>query len=215
MAYSKRRYSRRPARRYRRYRRSVASRASKALYLAKKANKTELKWHTTLVASPITFASNRYIKTLSDIAQGTGGNSRVGLVLTPTSINLSLLMQLDDLGTMSHTVRVILFLWRTEQYSETSDGDYLQTSDVLSYKNEEKRFMSKTLYDRAYSLSPNGTRQMSISIKRKLSGIMAYGGSDSYSQNKNQLVLAIYTDKKSGDPDPRVTYNSRLYFTDK
>jgi len=189
--------------------------ASKALYLAKKANKTELKWHTTLVASPIVFSSNRYIRTLSDIAQGTGGNSRVGLVLTPTSINLSLLMQLDDLGTMSHTVRVILFLWRTEKYSEISDGDYLQTSDVLSYKNEEKRFMSKTLYDRAYSLSPNGTRQMSVSIKRKLSGIMAYGASDANSQNKNQLVLAIYTDTKSGDPDPLVTWNSRLYFTDK
>lgn len=212
MAYSKRRYSRRPARRYRRYRRSVAS---KALYLARKANKSELKWHTTLVGAPITFSTNRYIRTLSDIAQGTGGNNRVGLVLTPTSINLSLLMQLSDLGAMSHSVRVILFLWRTERYDVTTDGDYLQTADVLSYKDERKRFMSKTLYDRTFSLSPNGTRQMSISIKRKIKGMMSYSDSVDNTQNKNQLVLAIYTDTKSGDPDPQVTFNSRLYFTDK
>lgn len=212
MAYSKRRYSRRPARRYRRYRRSMAS---KALYLARKANKSELKWHTTLVGTPITFSTNRYIRTLSDIAQGTGGNNRVGLVLTPTSINLSLLMQLGDLGVMSHSVRVILFLWRTERYDVTTDGDYLQTADVLSYKDERKRFMSKTLYDRTFSLSPNGTRQMSISIKRKIKGMMSYSDAADNTQNKNQLVLAIYTDTKNGDPDPSVTFNSRLYFTDK
>lgn len=212
MAYSKRRYSKRPARRYRRYRRSVAS---KALYLAKKANKTELKWHTTLVSAPVTFTTNRYIRTLSDIAQGVGPSERVGLVITPTSINISLLMQLDDLGAMSHSVRVILFLWKTESYAATTDGDYLETTDVLSYKNEKKRFLSKTLYDRTFSLSPNGTRQMSVSIKRKIKGIMAYTDANDNLQNKNQLVMAIYTDTKANDPNPSVTYNSRLYFTDK
>lgn len=210
MAYSKRRYSKRPARRYRRYRKSIAS---KALYLAKKANRTELKWHTTLQSSPITFSTNRYIQTLSDIAQGTGGNNRVGLVITPTSINLSILMQL--VTSFSHSVRVILFLWKTEIYNVSTDGDYLQTADVISYKDEKKRFMSKTLYDRTFSLSPNGTQQMCISIKRKLSGMMAYSDVGDDTQNKNQLVLAIYTDSKGATAYPEVTFNSRLYFTDK
>ena len=78
-----------------------------------------------------------------------------------------------------------------------------------------KRFMSKTLYDRTYSLSPNGTRQMRVSIKRKIRGMMSYSESTANSQNKNQFVLAIYTDTKSGDADPLVTFNNRLYFTDK
>lgn len=212
MAYSKRRYSKRPARRYRRYRRSVAS---KALYLARKANKTELKWHTTQVSTPVTFSSNLYYNKLSNISQGTGGSNRVGLVITPTSINLSLLMQLGNDGAFSHSVRIILFLWRTESYDFSTDGNYLGTSDVLSYKDETKRFMSKTLYDRTFSLSPSGTRQMSVSIKRKIKGLMAYKDDTADTQNKNQLILAIYTDTKSGDPNPEVTYNSRLYFTDK
>lgn len=212
MAYSKRRYSKRPARRYRRYRRSIAS---KALYLARKANKSELKWYTTLTTTPIVFSSNRHIRSLSNIIQGVGPNERVGLSITPTSINLSLLMQLADSGTMSHSVRVILFLWKTERYEVAQDGDYLQTPDVLSYKDETKRFLSKTLYDRTFSLSPNGTRQISVSIKRKIKGIMAYEDASNNAPIKNQLVMAIYTDTKGSDPNPSVTYNSRLYFTDK
>ena len=56
---------------------------------------------------------------------------------------------------------------------------------------------------------------MRVSIKRKIKGIMSYSDSGDQTQNKNQLVLAIYTDTKSGDPDPLVTFNNRLYFTDK
>ena len=213
MAYSKRRYSKRPARRYRRYRRSVAS---KALYLARKANKSELKYLTTLQATPITFASNRFFKTLSNVGQGTGQTERIGLSITATSINVQMLMKLDDLGELPHTVRVVLFLWRSEQYDVTiNDPDYLQSSSVLAYKNEDIRFQSKTLYDRSFSLSPNGTRQMRISIKRKLSSLMAYTYNTANSQNRNQLVMAIYTDTQSGNPNPLVTFNTRLYFTDK
>lgn len=211
MAYSKRRYSKRPARRYRRYRKSIAS---KALYLARKANKVELKYHTVPVTTPITFTGNRYWNSLAVIDNGTGAGQRVGLSITPTSINLSILMELDPIGAMSHSVRVILFYWKTESYNPSTDGDYLQTVDVLSYKDETKRFLSKTVYDRTFSLSPNGTRQMRVSIKRKLKGIMAYSGAATL-PNKNNLILAIYTDTKSGDPNPLVTYNSRLYFTDK
>lgn len=212
MAYSKRRSNKRPARRYRRYTRSVAS---KALYLAKKANRSELKWHTVSVASPVTFTSGRYIRSFGNIAQGVGASDRVGLVITPTSINITLLMQLDDLGAMSHTVRVILFQWKSEAYDSASDGDYLQTPNVLSYKDEGKRFLSKTLYDRSFSLSPNGTRQMSVSIKRKIKGIMAWKDSNTNPPNKNDIIMAIYTDPKANDPNPSVTFNGRLYFTDK
>lgn len=215
MAYSKRRYRRRPARRYRRYRRSAAS---KALYLARKANRSELKYHTVAVNSPMPFTSGQFRVSLSNVIQGTGQNQRIGLSITPTSINVQMLMKLNDLGDLPHTVRVILFLWRAENYTvgtgNPPDQDYLQEPTVTSYKNEQQRFMSKTLYDRAFSLSPNGTRQMRISIKRKLSTLMAYTQDGSY-QNRNQLMMLVYTDSNSGNPDPEVTFSTRLYFTDK
>ena len=43
---------------------------------------------------------------------------------------------------------------------------------------------------------------------------MAYKTANGTDQNRNELVVAIYTDTQSGNPDPRVTFDSRLYFTD-
>ena len=144
MAYFKRRYSKRPARRYRRYRRSVAS---KALYLARKANRTELKYFPVSVTTPVTFAANKYIQPLSFVPQGTAMTERIGLSMTSTSINIHMLMKLDDLGELPHTVRVVLFLWRSELYAPGSenDSDYLQQANVISYKNESQRFQSKDI----------------------------------------------------------------------
>lgn len=212
MAYSKRRYSRRPARRYRRYKKSVAR---KALYLARKANNTELKYHDKTVATPIVFTSNRYNDTaLCEVAQGVGLKQRVGLRVEPTSININLIMKLADTGTTSHSVRVVLFQWKRESYSASTDGDYLETADILSYKKEETKYLSKTLYDRTYSLSPSGVRQIRLNIKRKLSGIMAWRDATGASINCNQVVMAVYTDSSTELPDPEVTYTSRLFFKD-
>lgn len=212
MAYSRRRYHKRPARRYRRYRKSTV--ASKALYLARKANRTELKYYTLLRSLPITITTGTYLENdMQLIAQGTGPSNRIGLVINPTSINVKMLMKLSDLGSFPRTVRVVIYQWKSET-ADTSEGQYLQDNTVTSYKDETKRFQSTTLYDRSFSLSPGGVRQMNITIKRKLKGIISYSGSDNTTANRNRIYMNILQTRVSGDPDPEITYSSRLYYKD-
>lgn len=199
------------------YRKSTPTVARKALYLARKANRKELKYRET-VNTKVSFDSmyNDHVGHLSLSASGTGVDAnRIGNTIEPTSINLRLNMSIPVASTArSLTIRVIIFQWKSEAYTVTTDGSILQNrGEVTSYKSFENRYQSNFLLDKTYSLSVDGTRQMQISLKRKLKGIIAYPTTGTnQTPNRNGVYMMILSSVP--DSNVLVEYTTRLYYHD-
>lgn len=191
--------------------------ARKALYLARKANRKELKYVSVsdqLVTLDSSSGVNNYYGQLATMSKGTDVTNRIGDAVEPTSINVKVNMSIPAASSaMSCTIRVILFQWKSETYS-AADYQILQDpNDVKSYKNFVNRYQSNFLMDRTYSLSVDGTRQMQISLKRKLSGIIAYPSVGTTTiPNRNGIYILVTSSVPNSDV--AIRYTSRLYFHD-
>lgn len=199
------------------YRKSTPTVARKALYLARKANRKELKY-SPVSNSDIIFDNmyNDYYVKLSQTSRGEQvAAQRIGNTIQPTSINVRLNMSIPASATaQSCTIRVIIFQWKSEAYSVATDGSILQErGEVTSYKSFQNRYQSNFLLDRTYSLSLDGTRQLQVSLKRKLKGIIAYPSTgDDETPNLNGIYMMVLSSVP--DDNVLVEFTSRLYYHD-
>lgn len=209
----RRKYAPRRNRRYRRnYSRSTAATASKALYLAKKANQTELKYNE-IVSSLTPTVSVPTITVLSNVAQGTTNNTRIGDIIRPTSImyHAKYTRASGDLSP-STFIRQIVFRWIGA--STPTAADILQapvTRPMTSFKNQDQTYQSQILSDRTFRLDLGEIEERVVKQKLKLKHFISFTEGASVAQ-RNQIWVLHLTDATVG---PNVTFETRMYFKDK
>lgn len=185
------------------------STAKKALALAKKANRKELKY----LDGAIGISSDQILNTgvtwfnFPLIATGATVNTRIGNVIHPTSLKLKYTMEKNASATASQ-VRLILLQQKNDYTGSITD--YLQTADINSQKSVDHRYDSKTLLDKSFILDAERPKRfVNMSIKVPLS--MYYDASSS-TPDKNRLVLYLISDEATNYPT--IVGNQRLYFTE-
>jgi len=185
------------------------STAKKALALAKKANRKELKYLDGVIG----ITSDQILNTgvtwfnFPLIATGSTVNNRIGNVIHPTSLKLKYTMEKHASATATQ-VRLILLQQKNDYTGSITD--YLQTADINSQKSVDHRYDSKTLLDKSFILDAERPKRfINMSIKVPLS--MYYDASSS-TPDKNRLVLYLISDE--GTNYPTIVGNQRLYFTE-
>lgn len=196
-----------------RSKKSGQSVARKALALAKKANKTELKY-IDASASLQTDAQN--IKSTGDfqynfplISTGATVSTRVGNVIEAKSLNAKITFSKHASATAS-VVRVIMFIWKSDG-APSAVTDYLASASVNGQKAVDHRFDSKTLMDKTYVLDSDNPKKQ-LNLRKKLNFPIFYDTSGS-TPDKNKLVILMISDETTNWPT--FSGNLRLYFTDK
>lgn len=201
MAY-KRRYAKK--RNYRRKRNNNYSMAKKALYLAKKANKKELKWNSTTINLQNFTQDTAVAQVLSVTAKGDGNNNREGDSLTPTSVSgkFSLLW--------GNALSCRIILYRCVGALITAESQILDSLSVNSFKSEDYRYQTQFLMDRTYTKRDNQTA-VQINFKRKLGKICTYTES-SVPQTGSICMLVISNLDSVDSPTCDFTGITRMYF---
>ena len=205
---------------YRRQKRGKTgqSTAQKALALAKKANKTELKYLDTdenpLLVPNVHPAGNYLWSTCNELLQGTANNRRVGNVVTGTSIQIKARGAYNPLALSGGQLYRIIVYQNLNSGINSATTDYLQSTSFYSHKSIDNRFNSVTLYDKVFQVTLDRPQQMhNISLKLK-KPMISYGNSSAAPEKNNVQVLVI-TNEPTQLNSPFIQGQLRFYFTDK
>lgn len=186
---------------------SANSKANYAIRLAKKAQvQKELKHNAISNSAAISTTGANY--ELSTITQGDTNNTRDGNVIYPTSAKVR--MQMTQHASATQTfIRVIVYKWISE--SPSGITDYLESAAIDSFKSEQNRYQSVTLFDKTYVLTNISTSAMFREFKVKLGGMIAYPEATGVA-NRNSIYMAVLSSEATNTPT--VDWQSRLYFKD-
>lgn len=203
-------YSNRRFRRNRRTRRgrSTAAVAHKALRLARAANKIELKYHDTTGISVTPDTSTGSVTHLSSVAQGDGSQERIGLAISPTSVELRLNFSKHASATAT-TIRLVIY-----QYvlgASTAITDYFSSPAVTNFKANLRQYDTRTLKDMTINLNTDRP-EVTRFIRVRMRGIIGYDGSAGADSQKNGLYLIMLSDEATNTPT--VTGQARLFYKD-
>lgn len=199
--YRRKRTYRRPA--------SANQKATKALALVKKVQrKSELKMFPYSISTTANY-SNGISYPLHLMGQGSTNSTRIGNVISPTSIVVKPNWSLINPTTTSF--RMILFQWKTGLPAALTATDILEAASLSAFKSEANRYQSSILYDKTFYRENYDVTRFPVMIKRKLKGIMAYNDSGGLDATKNGIYLCILANTTSVIP---MEIQTRLYYRD-
>jgi len=180
---------------YRKNKMSVAKKANAAYHMARKLKDQvggiEYK-HVDLISA---FAPDNDgdLVILNSIAQGDSDNTRDGDKIKMQNLTI----RFDVIGNAVTPDLVRLIIFHDKQNVIATVADYLQgvseISSVLQPKNYDQRFRSKTLYDRTFTVSPDGPRIRHVTkvIKLNISTQYQGGTTTALTGSLKFIVLAI------------------------
>jgi hypothetical protein len=150
---------------------------------------------------------------LAVIAQGDDATDRDGISIKP--INLILRMFITQHASATNTlVRVVIFRGKQENDSAMVLGNIFASTPLLKPKVYDKRFVTKILYDKYFTLSSAGQSCKATTVSLKLHGHINYDTSDATGNDKEGGGLYMVFISNEAINTPNVAYNSRLTFTD-
>ncbi len=220
MAYRKRNNRRRKYRKRRSYAKREPDVWDVAKYAAKGVSKimrminVEYKFLDTTIGSNINEVS--FINSLSAIPQGDTQSSRDGISIK--SINLSYRINfLRNASDTTQMVRMIIFRGKQENTVNPIPFDVLQdttgTASVQSFKNYDKKFKTKILYDKVFVLDEGNSSRKYISGVIRMDGHVNYDISDtSGSTVESGGIYILLVGNSSNAPASLQKY--RLTYTD-
>lgn len=154
-----------------------------------------------------------YTYTLTSIAQGTANDTRVGNMVTPTSLRVR--FQWGNMLMTGNSWRIIIYSWKAGAASTGANTalNVLKSVSVNSFKTEDARYSSKILYDRTF-WKPSNTdaapRYPTEIVLKKLPKFIAYADGSSSPQS-NGLYMTVINDLNATTPVP---YIARFFFKD-
>jgi len=218
MAYRKRNNRRRKYRKRRPRREPTAiDVAQYALSGVKKIYRminVEYKFLDTTIGSNINEVS--FINSLAAIPQGDNQSSRDGISIKP--INLSYRINfLRNSSDTTQMVRMIIFRGKQENTVNPVTSDVLQdttgTASVQSFKNYDKKFKTKILYDKVFVLDEGNSSRKYISNVIRLDGHINYDISDTTGSTvESGGIYVLLVGNSSNAPASLQKY--RLTYTD-
>jgi len=187
--------------------RTAYGRANYAVKLARKAMRTELKYLDVAISD--TPSTTGTVIPLSGTAQGDTSQSRDGLQIFPTSIEMRLNFSFNASATAS-VIRVVIYQYLAGVSSSVQN--YFDASPTTTdFKAINQQYESRTLFDRTYSLN-DLIPEKNIYLKRRIKGIIAYDGATATDIAKNGLYMILLSDEATNTPT--VTGTARFFFKD-
>lgn len=194
---------------------ATADFARQGYYLAKRLKRlinVEEKIHKVDQSSPgITTAVTGIVHDLTVIPQGDTQFTRDGSSLKPLQFALKGFLA-SNVSSTQNTVRIILFRGKLENGVTPTVTSYLESANVLSFKNHDNRFQTQTLVDRTYHLTNSGTnKRVAVNIEQKLFGHVNYDDATTTIEGGGLYLLII---GDSNTTPPVFYYKSRMTYTD-
>lgn len=200
---------------------SSRSRDAKLKSMVKKMLKgsQETKHRDTVVSAYTTIGYAGSVYHLSDVAQGTSENNRVGDKVHATYIKLGATMAAH--ATENTTMRVMLIQDKLNQGTAPSAGDILEGTGVtggyrsgiceLNVDDFPKRW--RVLYDKTVRLvSGTASAVQVLKASAKINAPIWYSGSAGTDEGRNQIYLLLISDAAANYPS--LVWNARLYYKD-
>lgn len=196
----------------------IARQAWKGVMQLKRIVNAEFKWHFFTEAA-MANSINWQIRNLSGVPQGDTATSRDGISIKPLTLTLKLEMRnvIANTGTVYH--RIIILRGKNEQGDGTTE--YLPAFedgaagilDILRFKDQDRRFASKTLLDKMYRTeATNPTNDIASSFHTeviKLDGHINFIGSGTAPENGGIYMLYV-----SNALDGTMITHAKMSFTD-
>lgn len=207
--YKKRRYTRKPSTWG-----EVKTMATTGYSLAKKLARfvnTEIKYKDTLTSALVSNTGGIYA--LDVIPQGDGPSARSGDSIKPMTLSGRGSVSIG--GSAVHTiVRMIIFRGKMENDVEPVVGDIFASTGPLQPKVYDKRFKTKFLWDKTFTVDAGQTRQIVFNINQKIFGHINYDASqtDGTDHESGGIYLLMISDE--GTNYPTCTLCSRLTYVD-
>lgn len=186
----------------------------------------EKKHYTTNATTVATYAGS--IIDLCDPAQGQDQDERIGDSIKPLHLTIRGTVESDDSGGPVQHCRVIIFRYKDENgitinINDILDPNLTSTSSVVyCNKNWDKRFHSKILYDKMFTVgyhASGGTTQDGMPPSRyfkfstKLFGHINWADSAT-TQEGGGLYMLVVTNGANASNVPVVRWVSRTVYTD-
>lgn len=187
--------------------------ASRALAIAKKANKTELKYLDTSETATLMIPAGVFFNTdVAGVNAGNGINQRIGKAIKPTHLHMRLTSLYNPLATTgSQCYRIIVY---QNLLSGLGSGPtaYLESANFLSMKSVNKRYLSRTIYDKSFTVS-NDNPQRIHDLRLKIPLSIYYGSSNI--PEKNAIKILVISNEVTSANSPWLEGHMRLFYTDK
>lgn len=170
-----------------------------------------------VTASAIPLATSWVITNLSNIAQGDDSVNRQGRSVKFLGINFRGGVSLQAASTSTYRVRIIIFV-DTMQLGLSDPGatNVFVSDNIDAQRNQlgsPGRF--RFLYDRSFTLTPNGKASSYVILKKPLNILTKYigvTGADA-SNYRNAIYIGYVCDNVAGAA-PLLSYTNRLWFID-
>lgn len=151
---------------------------------------------------------------LSPISLGNNQDQRTGNSVKPLNLAVKMNLRINDNSNVSQ-VRVVIFRQHQEQCTLNTQANIMEYNGILSHKQDEKRFQTKFLYDKMFSLDTSNGKRRLLEFVLKLHGHINFDDNVSGTNPTNMGVyLLLIADGYSSTYYPYVDYNTRLSFTD-
>lgn len=222
MAYQRRVYAgkRRTYRKFgkkRRYRKpdnfDIARQAWKGVMQIKRMINVEYKHHVVDDTGTAVTNNGANFDDLCVIPQGDGETNRDGVSIKPINFVMRYLMTQHASATNT-LIRLVILRMKTENDTAPTFADIFPATPLLKPKIQDKRFNSKILYDKYFTLCDTGQAIRAGTISLKLFGHINYDASDTTGDDKEAGGLYLLAISNEATNTPTLAYHMRLTFTD-
>lgn len=147
------------------------------------------------------------------IPVGDAETDRDGTSIKP--INFVMRYMITQHASATNTlVRLVIFRSKFENDTAPTLASIFPSSPLLKSKIPDKRFSTKILYDKYFTLCDSGTAIRAGTIALKLHGHINYDGGETTGDDKESGGLYLLAISSEATNTPTLSYVSRLTFTD-
>ena len=169
-----------------------------------------------------------YVYSLSQIAEGTGSNERIGDLIQRKGLHLKYLMKPTSTGTATGFIRIIVYSSDTGQLNDATDNFLLDVNDAPQtltagdIQDIVGRFNKKqgiVHYDKVHKLQGSGGANESVLVFRNkwlknVFGKMEFvSATESQRNNLRALVFVRDADNDAGAFNTELTLETRMLYT--
>lgn len=139
--------------------------------------------------------------------------SRDGTSIKP--INLVMRYALTKHASATNTlVRLVIFRTKFENDTAPTVASIFPSNPLLKSKIADKRFSTKILYDKYFTLTSSGQSMRAGTIALKLHGHINYDGGETTGDDKEAGGIYLLAVSSEATNTPTLSYFTRLTFTD-
>lgn len=190
-----------------------ARNAWQAVKKIKRMINTEVKHHDVIQATENNITSAGTLDYLASIPAGDGNTEREGISIKPLNLTIRFQLRKETAGASGNTVRIGVCRGKQENATGLVFDDIYELAGTLQPKTYDKRFKTKILKEKSYSMDENSTsKTIFVTWVIPLMGHVNYDVSSNFPENGG--IYLYYFSNVAATNFPKISYHARLTFTD-